>query len=130
MPNDEKNIDLDPIDFRGKNVKKNKKRFTAFCYSCIVRFDSLVIKSWHFFNKRSFSYTQISDFENFDLHIFLFLAFKNIFFFSGEAITFKATTMGVLSTLQHCLDLMSSESENWKKKLDKEKNRKETLASK
>jgi len=62
MPNDEKNIDLDPIDFR------------------------------------------------------------------GEAITFKATTMGVLSTLQHCLDLMSSESENWKKKLDKEKNRKETLA--
>ena len=59
MPNDEKNIDLDPIDFRGK---KNKKRFTAFCYSFIVRFDSLVIKSWHFFNNRSFSYKQISQF--------------------------------------------------------------------
>ena len=38
--------------------------------------------------------------------------------------------MGVLSTLQHCLDLMSSETECWKRKLDKEKNRKENLASK
>ena len=81
MPNDEKNIDLDPIDFRGKNVKKNKKRFTAFCYSCIVRFDSLVIKSWHFFNNRSFSYTQISDFENFDLHIFFIFGVQKYIFF-------------------------------------------------
>ena len=128
MPNDEKNIDLDPIDFRGKNLKNDKKRFTTFCYSFIVRFDSLVIKSWHFFNNRSFSYKQISQFciSRILICIFIFLALL----FSGEAITFKATTMGVLSTLQHCLDLMSSESENWKKKLDKEKNRKETLASK
>ena len=84
MPNDERNIDLDPIDFRGKNVKKNKKRFTAFCYSCIVRFDSLVIKSWHFFNNRSFSYTQISYLENFDLHIFYFWPSKIYFFFQEK----------------------------------------------
>ena len=30
MPNDERNIDLDPIDFRGKNVKKNKKKINGF----------------------------------------------------------------------------------------------------
>lgn len=44
---------------------------------------------------------------------------KNMIDFKGEAITFKATTLGVLSTLQHCLDLMNTETEGWKKKLNK-----------
>ena len=44
---------------------------------------------------------------------------KNMIDFKGEAITFKATTLGVLSTLQHCLDLMSTETESWKRKLNK-----------
>ena len=44
---------------------------------------------------------------------------KNMVDFKGEAITFKATTLGVLSTLQHCLDLMSTETESWKRKLNK-----------
>jgi collagen type IV alpha-3-binding protein len=44
---------------------------------------------------------------------------KNMVDFKGEAITFKATTFGVLSTLQHCLDLMSMETESWKRKLNK-----------
>ena len=30
MPNDERNIDLDPIDFRGKNVKKEQKKIYGF----------------------------------------------------------------------------------------------------
>ena len=33
----------------------------------------------------------------------------------GEALTFRATTTGVLSTLQHCVDLMSRETEQWQK---------------
>ena len=40
--------------------------------------------------------------------------------FKGEAITFKATTSAVLTTLQHCLDLFTQKEELWKKKLDKE----------
>lgn len=40
--------------------------------------------------------------------------------FKGEAITFKATTSAVLTTLQHCLDLFTQREELWKKKIEKE----------
>lgn len=40
--------------------------------------------------------------------------------FKGEAITFKATTSAVLTTLQHCLDLFNQKEELWKKKIERE----------
>lgn len=40
--------------------------------------------------------------------------------FKGEAITFRATTAGVLTTLQHCVDIILQKDENLKRKLDKE----------
>ncbi|XP_076322975.1 ceramide transfer protein [Tachypleus tridentatus] len=40
--------------------------------------------------------------------------------FKGEAITFKATTAGILSTLSHCIDIMQQREENWKRRLEKE----------
>ena len=51
-------------------------------------------------------------------------------FVLGEALTFRATTTGVLTTLQHCVDLMSRETEQWKKQLDREKENKNKIASK
>ena len=39
--------------------------------------------------------------------------------FRGEAITFKATTQGVIQVLGHCIDLMNKREEIWKKKLDR-----------
>ncbi|XP_078127717.1 ceramide transfer protein-like isoform X4 [Sander vitreus] len=40
--------------------------------------------------------------------------------FKGEAITFKATTAGILATLSHCIDLMVKREDNWQKRVDKE----------
>ncbi|XP_033474833.1 ceramide transfer protein-like isoform X2 [Epinephelus lanceolatus] len=40
--------------------------------------------------------------------------------FKGEAITFKATTAGILSTLSHCIELMVKREDSWQKRLDKE----------
>lgn len=40
--------------------------------------------------------------------------------FKGEAFTFKATTAGIIATLSHCIDLMGQREEIWKKKIDKE----------
>ncbi|XP_017306936.1 ceramide transfer protein isoform X1 [Ictalurus punctatus] len=40
--------------------------------------------------------------------------------FKGEAITFKATTEGILSTMSHCIEIMVKHEENWQKRLDKE----------
>lgn len=40
--------------------------------------------------------------------------------FKGEAITFKATTAGILATLQYCTELMSQREEQLKKRLEKE----------
>uniref|UniRef100_UPI003D9C8143 ceramide transfer protein isoform 2 n=1 Tax=Danio rerio TaxID=7955 RepID=UPI003D9C8143 len=40
--------------------------------------------------------------------------------FKGEAITFKATTAGILSTLSHCIDILVKREESWQKRLDKE----------
>lgn len=45
---------------------------------------------------------------------FYFLPFK------GESITFRATTAGVLTTLQHCLEIIAENDETWKKKVDRE----------
>lgn len=39
--------------------------------------------------------------------------------FKGEAITFKATTAGILSTLSHCIELMMKREDSWQKRLDK-----------
>lgn len=41
----------------------------------------------------------------------------------GEAITFRATTEGVLSTLQHCLDVIGRREESWRKRLERESER-------
>ncbi|XP_059192994.1 ceramide transfer protein-like isoform X1 [Centropristis striata] len=40
--------------------------------------------------------------------------------FKGEAITFKATTAGILSTLSHCIELMVKREDSWQKRMDKE----------
>lgn len=40
--------------------------------------------------------------------------------FKGEAITFKATTAGILATLSHCIDLMVKREDSWQKRLEKE----------
>lgn len=43
--------------------------------------------------------------------------------FKGEAITFRETTSGVVTTLQHCLDIITQRDDCWKKKLDREVDR-------
>jgi len=40
--------------------------------------------------------------------------------FKGEAITFKATTAGILATLQYCIELMGQREEQLKKRLERE----------
>ncbi|XP_046839303.1 ceramide transfer protein-like isoform X2 [Xenia sp. Carnegie-2017] len=40
--------------------------------------------------------------------------------FKGEAITFKATTAGILATMSHCIDLLTKKEEHWKRKYEKE----------
>lgn len=40
--------------------------------------------------------------------------------FRGEALTFKATTQAVLTTMRHCLDLFTQREDMWRKKLEKE----------
>lgn len=39
--------------------------------------------------------------------------------FKGEAITFKATTSGIINTLSHCIELLTQREENWKRRLEK-----------
>ena len=39
--------------------------------------------------------------------------------FKGEAFTFKATTAGILATLSHCIELMQTREEAWKKKIER-----------
>ncbi|KAJ4434432.1 hypothetical protein ANN_22994 [Periplaneta americana] len=43
--------------------------------------------------------------------------------FKGEAMTFKATTAGVLATLQHCLELLGQREETWRRRLEREAER-------
>ena len=40
--------------------------------------------------------------------------------FKGEAITFKATSDGVLATLQHCVELMGQREDAWRRRWEKE----------
>ncbi|XP_076465042.1 ceramide transfer protein-like [Babylonia areolata] len=40
--------------------------------------------------------------------------------FKGEAFTFKATTAGIIATLSHCIELMSQREDAWKKRLERE----------
>ncbi|KAL7301721.1 hypothetical protein TKK_0005718 [Trichogramma kaykai] len=47
--------------------------------------------------------------------------------FKGEAITFKATSEGVIATLQHCVDLMVQREEAWRKRWDKEMEKRKRL---
>jgi len=47
--------------------------------------------------------------------------------FKGEAMTFKATTAGVLSTLQHCLDMVRQREDVWRKRMDREIERRKRL---
>ena len=39
--------------------------------------------------------------------------------FRGESITFKATTAGILATLQYCIDIMNKREDHWQRRLDK-----------
>lgn len=49
--------------------------------------------------------------------------------FKGEAITFRTTTQAVLETLAHCIDLMIQREEAWRKKLDRETERRRHFES-
>lgn len=50
--------------------------------------------------------------------------------FKGEAFTFKATTAGIIATLSHCIELMGQREEAWKKKIDKEVERRKKAEEK
>ncbi|KAK9891232.1 hypothetical protein WA026_013546 [Henosepilachna vigintioctopunctata] len=43
--------------------------------------------------------------------------------FKGEAITFKTTTSAVLDTLEHCAELVSQREEAWRRRLERETDR-------
>ncbi|CAK9303561.1 unnamed protein product [Gordionus sp. m RMFG-2023] len=47
--------------------------------------------------------------------------------FKGEAFTFKATTSGLIATLSHCIDILYQREEHWKKKLEKEVEKRKKL---
>lgn len=43
--------------------------------------------------------------------------------FKGEAITFKTTTAAVIDTLAHCAEIVVQREEAWKKRLEKERDK-------
>jgi len=47
--------------------------------------------------------------------------------FRGEALTFKATTAGVLTRLQDCLDLFTQSQDSWRKRLEREVEKRKKL---
>lgn len=47
--------------------------------------------------------------------------------FKGEAMTFKATTSGVLTTLEHCLEMVRQNEDLWRKRLEREIERRRRL---
>lgn len=47
--------------------------------------------------------------------------------FKGEAITFRETTSGVLTTLNHCLDIIMQQEDGLKKRLDREMEKRKKL---
>ncbi|CAG2111415.1 unnamed protein product, partial [Medioppia subpectinata] len=44
-----------------------------------------------------------------------------------DAITFKATTAGIIATLSHCIELMHQREDNWKRRLEKEMEKRKRL---
>ncbi|VDP10629.1 unnamed protein product [Soboliphyme baturini] len=48
------------------------------------------------------------------------IAFEQWIDFKSEAITFRETTAGIISLLQHCMEMIQQHDELWKKKLDRE----------
>ena len=50
--------------------------------------------------------------------------------FKGEAITFKATTAGIVATMSHCIDLMNQREDQWRRKLEREQMAKKRLEEK
>ncbi|XP_029649707.1 ceramide transfer protein isoform X3 [Octopus sinensis] len=40
--------------------------------------------------------------------------------FKGEAYTFKATTAGIIATLSHCIEIMSQREDAWRKRMERE----------
>lgn len=46
--------------------------------------------------------------------------------FKKEAFTFKATTAGIIATLTNCIELMNQREEQWKKRLEKEQERRKS----
>nr|CAB3232709.1 collagen type IV alpha-3-binding protein-like [Phallusia mammillata] len=47
--------------------------------------------------------------------------------FKGEAITFKATTNGVLTTLSYCIELMNKREEVWQRRFEKEQDKRKKI---
>ena len=47
--------------------------------------------------------------------------------FRGEALTFKATTAGVLARLQHCMELFNQSQDGWRKRLEREVEKRKKL---
>ena len=50
--------------------------------------------------------------------------------FKGEAITFKATTAGILATMSNCIEIMTQREDQWRKKLEREQMAKKKLEEK
>lgn len=62
--------------------------------------------------------------------------FENVFVgelpeidFKGEAITFRTTTAAVLDTLAHCAELVTQREEAWRKRLERETERRRRCES-
>lgn len=47
--------------------------------------------------------------------------------FKGEAFTFKATTAGIIATMSHCIELMSQREDAWRKRHERECERRKKL---
>ncbi|KAK3885284.1 hypothetical protein Pcinc_010478 [Petrolisthes cinctipes] len=47
--------------------------------------------------------------------------------FRGEALTFKATTVGILTTLSHCVEVMNQREESFKRRLEREAEKRRRL---
>uniref|UniRef100_A0A914X4L5 PH domain-containing protein n=1 Tax=Plectus sambesii TaxID=2011161 RepID=A0A914X4L5_9BILA len=47
--------------------------------------------------------------------------------FKGEALTFKSTTSAILVTLEHCIDIMQQREDTWRKRLEKEMERRKRI---
>lgn len=50
--------------------------------------------------------------------------------FRGEALTFKATTAGILTTLSHCVEVMNQREESFKRRLEREVEKRKRIEEK